>query len=377
MSNAAIKKKVRETFEEFIENFSSDAVEAALSSGAESVGHDYLDQCRQMASNERSTLYVDFRHVQQHQSDLADAIQAEYYHFEPTLREALREVMRREHAEYATDDKDFVVNFFNMPVQQCIRDLRTDKIAKLISFQGTVTRTSEVRPELLVAVFQCELCGARSDPVEQQFKYSEPVKCKNASCPNQKEWKLLSSTEGTKFVDWQRVRVQENVAEIPAGSMPRTMDVILRGENVERAKAGDKCVFCGSLIVVPAVGQLAAPGERVEVVQKIYAQPDRGRHRPERARHALTSRTSSPSSPRRCSRRRRASATSRSATTRTRPSSSHSPRRCVCPPLRRPPLLRRAARPRFHASPHLSASPHPPPLLPPPHPRRKRTRSCG
>ena len=68
--------------------------------------------------------------------------------------------MRREHAEYATDDKDFVVNFFNMPVQQCIRDLRTDKIAKLISFQGTVTRTSEVRPELLVAVFQCELCGA-------------------------------------------------------------------------------------------------------------------------------------------------------------------------------------------------------------------------
>ena len=243
MSNAAeeekIKKKVRETFEEFIENFSSDAVEAALSSGAESVGHDYLDQCRQMASNERSTLYVDFRHVQQHQSDLADAIQAEYYHFEPTLRDALREVMRREHAEYATDDKDFVVNFFNMPVQQCIRDLRTDKIAKLISFQGTVTRTSEVRPELLVAVFQCELCGARSDPVEQQFKYSEPVKCKNASCPNQKEWKLLSSTEGTKFVDWQRVRVQENVAEIPAGSMPLTMDVILRGENVERAKAGN------------------------------------------------------------------------------------------------------------------------------------------
>ena len=48
MSNAAeeekIKKKVRETFEEFIENFSSDAVEAALSSGAEAVGHDYLDQ---------------------------------------------------------------------------------------------------------------------------------------------------------------------------------------------------------------------------------------------------------------------------------------------------------------------------------------------
>ena len=382
MSNAAeeekIKKKVRETFEEFIENFSSDAVEAALSSGAESVGHDYLDQCRQMASNERSTLYVDFRHVQQHQSDLADAIQAEYYHFEPTLREALREVMRREHAEYATDDKDFVVNFFNMPVQQCIRDLRTDKIAKLISFQGTVTRTSEVRPELLVAVFQCELCGARSDPVEQQFKYSEPVKCKNASCPNQKEWKLLSSTEGTKFVDWQRVRVQENVAEIPAGSMPRTMDVILRGENVERAKAGDKCVFCGSLIVVPAVGQLAAPGERVEVVQKIDTRnPTEGvtglnalGTRDLTYKLAFLAASVQP-------------AEARFGYVSIRDDSDEAILESFTAQVRLPPLS--AARPSSAAPPAPASTPlptsppppHPPPLLPPPHPRRKRTRSCG
>ena len=367
MSNAAeeekIKKKVRETFEEFIENFSSDAVEAALSSGAESVGHDYLDQCRQMANNERSTLYVDFRHVQQHQSDLADAIQAEYYHFEPTLRDALREVMRREHAEYATDDKDFVVNFFNMPVQQCIRDLRTDKIAKLISFQGTVTRTSEVRPELLVAVFQCELCGARSDPVEQQFKYSEPVKCKNASCPNQKEWKLLSSTEGTKFVDWQRVRVQENVAEIPAGSMPRTMDVILRGENVERAKAGDKCVFCGSLIVVPAVGQLAAPGERVEVVQKIDTRnPTEGvtglnalGTRDLTYKLAFLAASVQP-------------AEARFGYVSIRDDSDEAILESFTAQVRLPPLLSTArpsaARPRRHASPRLPASPSPPPPAP-------------
>ena len=38
----------------------------------------------------------------------------------------------------------------------------------------------------------------------------------------------------SRFVDWQRVRVQENSSEIPAGSMPRSMDVILRHEVVER-----------------------------------------------------------------------------------------------------------------------------------------------
>ena len=69
-----------------------------------------------------------------------------------------------------------------------------------------------------------------------------------------------------KFVDWQRVRVQENASEIPAGSMPRTLDVILRGEQVERAKAGDKCIFTGTLIVIPDVRQIAGmPGERLEL----------------------------------------------------------------------------------------------------------------
>lgn len=42
--------------------------------------------------------------------------------------------------------------------------------------------------------------------------------------------------------------------------MPRSLDVILRGELVERAKAGDKCVFTGTFVVVPDVGQLGLPG---------------------------------------------------------------------------------------------------------------------
>ncbi len=38
--------------------------------------------------------------------------------------------------------------------------------------------------------------------------------------------------EESLFVDWQRIKVQENVDEVPAGSLPRTMDVIVRLEQV-------------------------------------------------------------------------------------------------------------------------------------------------
>jgi DNA replication licensing factor MCM6 len=49
--------------------------------------------------------------------------------------------------------------------------------------------------------------------------------------------------------------------------MPRTLDVILRGEIVERAKAGEKCIFTGTLIVVPDVSMLGLPGLKPQAMR--------------------------------------------------------------------------------------------------------------
>ena len=82
-------------------------------------------------------------------------------------------------------------------------------IGALSSFSGTVTRTSEVRPELFTGRFVCGECGALSGPVEQQFKFTEPTVCAAAGagrCANRTRWSLDVSR--SRFVDWQRVRVQ-------------------------------------------------------------------------------------------------------------------------------------------------------------------------
>ena len=47
--------------------------------------------------------------------------------------------------------------------------------------------------------------------------------------------------------------------------MPRSVDVVLRHEAVERAKPGDKATFTGTLIVIPDISKLsreAATGSR-------------------------------------------------------------------------------------------------------------------
>lgn len=53
--------------------------------------------------------------------------------------------------------------------------------------------------------------------------------------------------------------------QIPGGSLPRTLDVIVRANNVDRAKPGDKVTFTGSLVVCPDVAALT--GAKIKMQQ--------------------------------------------------------------------------------------------------------------
>ena len=136
-----------------------------------------------------------------------------------------------------------------------------------MSIEGTVTRTTEVKPELSIGTFKCKMCDTYTEGIEQQFKFTTPNKCKSTSCTNQVEFDLVSKE--SVFQDWQKIRLQEHSSDIPPGSMPRSIDVILRGDMVEQAKPGDRTCFTGMLIVVPDIVQLGKPGEKVQSTQEV------------------------------------------------------------------------------------------------------------
>lgn len=150
----------------------------------------------------------------------------------PYLRRAIRELIGEYDPKYlflnidaaglvqsALIPRDFFIGFYNLPLVSGIRDLRMNKIGQLLSISGTVTRTSEVRPELHFGTFTCQACKAVIKDVQQQFRYTEPIICSNETCQNRKSWQL--NIQQSRFVDWQKVRIQENANEIPTGSMPR------------------------------------------------------------------------------------------------------------------------------------------------------------
>ncbi|KAK2635068.1 hypothetical protein Ddye_029860 [Dipteronia dyeriana] len=225
----------------------------------------YEAEIEAMRANESTTMFIDFAHVMRYNDVLQKAIANEYLRFEPYLKNACKRFVTELKPTFISDDnpnKDINVAFFNIPFLKRLRELTTAEIGKLVSVTGVVTRTSEVRPELLQGTFKCLECMGVIKNVEQQFKYTEPIICTSATCSNRARWALLR--QDSKFADWQRVRMQETSQEIPAGSLPRSLDVILRHDIVEQARAGDTVIFTGTLVVIPDISALASPGERSE-----------------------------------------------------------------------------------------------------------------
>ncbi|KAH8917384.1 putative MCM6-involved in replication [Atractiella rhizophila] len=291
-------EKVRESWESFVECFGNqkdyplppvppglehaetaddDASEDEDETGLWLRDRMYLQQIKNFSIFKLTTLYVDFSHLLENEEVLARAISDQYYRFLPFLLAGLRNLVSRfcpgwlyistsPNSNASTGaPRPFQLAFYNLPLTHSIRSLRTASIGRLVSVSGTVTRTSEVRPELVRGTFVCEVCKTTVDGIEQQFRYTEPGICPNPQCANQLAWKLVVGQ--CTFWDWQKVRIQENSSEIPTGSMPRSMDVILRGSSVERAKAGDRCIFTGCFIVVPDVAALGLPGVNTEMVR--------------------------------------------------------------------------------------------------------------
>lgn len=292
--------RMQSAFEDFLESHTEDPSSSGLPPSSElRTDKYYINQIHGLKEFQLSTLYVDYKHLMGYMEGfLAEAIAAQYYRFIPYLTKALHNLLAkyepayfREHRQAGSaasqtggtsmgangasnessqgetnpsqqTDKLFTLAFYNLPLISRIRQLRTESIGKLVSISGTVTRTSEVRPELSSGTFICLNCNATVPNIEQVFRYTEPTICPNQTCNNKVGWRL--DIANSTFVDWQKCRIQENSSEIPTGSMPRTMDVILRGEQVERTKPGEKCIFTGTLIVVPDVSQMGIPGVRPE-----------------------------------------------------------------------------------------------------------------
>jgi len=142
-------------------------------------------------------------------------------------------------------EKDLKIRFTNLPKTQeiMIREIRSKHIGKLLCIEGIVRQTSDVRPQVINAIFECPSCGKKIEVLQLEKKFLEPSRCSN--CGRKKGFKVIEK----HLVDAQRIVVEENPESLVGGEQPRRISVFLEGDLVE-----------------PKMEEKTTPGSRVKVI---------------------------------------------------------------------------------------------------------------
>ncbi|VVB71732.1 Minichromosome maintenance protein MCM [uncultured archaeon] len=138
------------------------------------------------------------------------------------------------------------VRIIELPRHFKTRELRSDHISKLLAIDGLVRTATEVRPKIVSAAFQCQRCGFTFFKEQTGNKFEDQnLKCQNQACDRGGPFKLLLAQ--SKFVDAQKIRVQESPEELRGGQQPQTLDVELEDDLAGKIFPGDRVIVNGVL----------------------------------------------------------------------------------------------------------------------------------
>ncbi len=211
----------------------------------------YREQIQEMTVEGEISLKVDFTDVIKFNPELARRSIDEPREFLEAGNRAVTEVVEIEDSDYAFTTREFFIRFFNMTESEIIplRGIRTEHVGKLVMLFGITTRATVVKPLLIEGFFQCQNCQEIMILPQEEGRYNPPHHCQNPGCGRAGPFKLL--TEESKFVDWQKVTIQERPENLPPGQMPRSVSVLLKHDMVDKVRPGDRISVIGVLQSIP------------------------------------------------------------------------------------------------------------------------------
>ncbi|PSH02041.1 MAG: AAA family ATPase, partial [Nanohaloarchaea archaeon QH_8_44_6] len=124
-------------------------------------------------------------------------------------------------------DEELTVRFTHMPEEDFVllKNLRSQHIGKFIPVKGMIKRASQVKPEVVSAIFECSQCGDRYEKEQDSSELKSPYKC---DCGSRK-----FEVEEKKMTDTQNIVVEEDPESRAGSEQPETLSVRLKGDLVD------------------------------------------------------------------------------------------------------------------------------------------------
>ncbi|RPA85898.1 putative DNA replication licensing factor Mcm3 [Ascobolus immersus RN42] len=208
------------------------------------------DDVRFMLNKGERRLRVDLNDIQKRNREYYDKILFDPFETIPALEEAIKNIVGKvKEPQHRVQDDDvyysaLVGSFGANAVSP--RTLTSQHLNKMVSLEGIVTKCSLVRPKVVKSVHFNE---KRSNWVYRN--YSDQTM--GAGVPQTSAYPrededgnpLLTEYGFCKYLDHQTISIQEMPERAPAGQLPRSVDVIMDDDLVDRVKPGDRIQLVG------------------------------------------------------------------------------------------------------------------------------------
>ncbi|KAL8253914.1 hypothetical protein R6Q59_032135 [Mikania micrantha] len=136
-----------------------------------------------------------------------------------------------------------------------IREVRASNIGQLVKISGIITRCSDVKPLMKVAVYTCEECGFEIYQEVTARVFMPLFECPSKRCDvNRAKGNLILQLRASKFLKFQEAKLQELSEHVPKGHIPRIMTVHFRGELTRKVSPGDVVELSGIFLPIPYTG---------------------------------------------------------------------------------------------------------------------------
>ncbi|RAR13391.1 dna replication licensing factor mcm3 [Stemphylium lycopersici] len=196
-------------------------------------------------------LTVSIDEIRSHNRELADGLLNQPFEFVEAFDRALKDVVRtftdRPKTETSEDVVYYCAYIGSFGEYSCNpRTLGSNQLNHMVSLEGIVTKTSLVRPKVVKSVHYNE--------TKQKFlsrEYQDQTMTTGAASTSVYP---TDDGEGNPLVteygyciyrDHQTISIQEMPERAPAGQLPRSVDVILDDDLVDRVKPGDRIQLVG------------------------------------------------------------------------------------------------------------------------------------
>jgi len=193
------------------------------------------------------SIYIDFSSIEKFDPDLAN-----YTLANPTLALRSAEDAVKRMVSHALTNPFIHFRITGLPQDSRleVRKLRAKHLGTFLAVEGLVRKATEVRPRVTVAEFECVRCGHRTTVEQEGMQYHEPLECSkdDGGCgrgTGSTKFRLL--TDPSKFVDTQKIEIQEAPEGLRGGAQPERLVGYIEDDLSGRIMPGDRVMINGLL----------------------------------------------------------------------------------------------------------------------------------